>query len=168
MTIERNNRIEVRSTNSRRISPIQFLRDRELGIRATNEHFIRQRVQVVRYTSPREWPDYWRRRCINRILEDARKIARDDNSEDISIKFETFLQKNKSRSGRINDFLDICRISSLYIIIPTGIGTFVDILLYDDIHMRRDLRNVHMPILKTVRHDNMCGYYRESVMDAIN
>jgi len=58
-------------TDMRRISPVQFLRDRELGMHGTNERIFRQRV-TMKNEPVCDWPYHTRRRVYKQMLDECK------------------------------------------------------------------------------------------------
>jgi len=78
---------EESATESRLISPVQFLRYRELGICGTNERNIRQNVDI------RENVDAWSRRLRHKLYNGLLNKLYNDNWSSVSNDVAEFIYR---------------------------------------------------------------------------
>ena len=71
-----------------RISPVQFIRDRELGIRGTNERFVTQGIRIDE-DPPWEWSYHARRRIYKQYLNESK------SEEDGVMRFSSQIEEAK-------------------------------------------------------------------------
>jgi len=153
---------EESATESRLISPVQFLRYRELGIRGTSERSVRQSVDI------RESVDAWPHRLKHKLYNELRNklyndnwpFANNDNCSSVNNNIAEFIyrvlwmkwERNQNLYylrgiDSFEDYMDIERMNNLvqkvaseiayngaaYIRIPAGIGLFTEVVIFEDV-----------------------------------
>jgi len=154
---------EESATESRLISPVQFLRYRELGIRGSIERSVRQSVDIRE--SVDAWPHRLRHKLYNglrnKLYNDNWPFANNDNREpSVSNDVAEFIYRglwmtwernqNLHYLRGINSFEDYVHIRKMndliekvasevayngaaYIRIPAGIGLFTEVIIFGDV-----------------------------------
>ena len=175
-----------RIRNARRISPVQFLRDRELGIRGTNERIVRQGV-TIEYDSIHYWPYYARQQVYQRLLDECKSEEEEDYNPYMN--FDLCLSEEENYSnmcgyrafirhrqmylceryekskmyyyserifGKIHDS------SNYFIAIPAGVGRCVELFVMKNCYRFNDrddystFINEHYKVQDTERYCRLC------------
>jgi len=153
---------EESPAESRLISPVEFLRYRELGIRGTSERSVRQSVDIRE--SVDTWPHRLKHKLYNglrnKLYNDNWPFANNNNCLSVSNDIAEFIYKglwmtwernqNLYYLRGINSFEDYVHIEKMnnlikkvaseiayngaaYIRIPAGIGLFTEVVIFGDV-----------------------------------
>jgi hypothetical protein len=122
----------VKLTDVRRISPVQFLRDRELGIRGTGQRIVRQGV-VIDTEFPYDWDSDVRRKVYRRLRdecvdEEKERAARCTN---VAPYYIEPIVDNRYWATKIFEKINY-ECETLYIKIRTGIGQYVELVVVNN------------------------------------
>ena len=116
---------EREATRVKLISPVQFIRDRELGIRGVSDRFVRQGVEVesgLWNLFGERWTYTAKRRVFGRALKEICDIScyREADDESKCKYIEEIFEKVK-----------LCE--ALYIQIPAGISRCIELIVIDNL-----------------------------------
>lgn len=116
-------------TDVQRISPVQFLRDRELGIRGTNERYVRQGVTIP--CNAVGWYHHVKQKVYRWMLDKCKKEAENERRV---IYFEPYTYTERDdyfdrRYWAIHVAQKIIYRGPLYIQILAGIGRCVELIV---------------------------------------
>ncbi|XP_077265262.1 uncharacterized protein LOC143899135 [Temnothorax americanus] len=115
--LHENNVRDERLRDVRQITPVQFLRDRELGIRGTSERFARQGI-VIETESPYDWNV--RQKVYQRLLDEC--VSEEERCADVPYYFKPRYWDYHFWAIEIFRKIEDGGCEALYIKIHTGIG----------------------------------------------
>lgn len=120
-------------TDVQRISPVQFLRDRELGIRGTGERIVRQKIDIdIDAESVYDWPYHVRRKVYGRMLD---KCVKEQDESKLAA-YLPYHKRDDYYHWSTKIIHEIEYNSALYITIYTCIGKCIELLVVDNLYHR--------------------------------